>query len=175
MRHGYPDREELEESFEEVLAGVLTGRGVPSASGLDEDTKNALRAIFRAHPDITEDLVDNARRAFAGQLDGSNAARRRAEIDRRLTEREELSKNLRQAPPGWDPEVFARIRAESEAENAALTPEERAELDKLAWDQPDDGDEFASDSIRDKMRDVPGFDENMNPFPLTREPGDTGR
>lgn len=175
MRHGYPDREELEESFEEVLAGVLTGQTVPSSTGLDDETKDALRAISRAHPNVTEDLVRAARNAFAGQLDGSNAERWRAEFDRDLAEREERSKNSRQTPPGWDPEVFARIRAESEAENAALTPEERAELDKLAWDQPDDGDEFASDSIRDKMRDVPGFDENMNPFPLTREPGDTDR
>ncbi|MEU0540331.1 hypothetical protein ABZ319_10705 [Nocardia sp. NPDC005978] len=169
MRHGYPDREELEENFEQVLTGVLAGRGVPSSTGLDDDTKNALRAIFRAHPDVTEELVAHARRAFASQLDGSNAERRRAKLDRRLAEGEERSKNSRRTPPGWDPDVFARIRVESEAENAALTPEDRVELDMLSRDQPDDGDEVGSNSFRDRMRDVPGFDENMNPFPLTRD------
>ncbi|MQY24437.1 hypothetical protein [Nocardia macrotermitis] len=79
------------------------------------------------------------------------------------------------APEGWDPEVFARIRAESDAEQAARSPEEREELAKYKWDyldSLDDSDNYAPDSLRDKMRDVPGFDDNMNPFPLTREPED---
>ncbi|WP_063042823.1 hypothetical protein [Nocardia pseudovaccinii] len=78
-------------------------------------------------------------------------------------------------PAGWDPEVFARIRAESEAERAARSPELQAELDKLDWDYLDSLDNsgnYAPDSLRDKMGDVPGFDDNMNPFPLTREPGE---
>ncbi|WP_063042810.1 hypothetical protein [Nocardia pseudovaccinii] len=78
-------------------------------------------------------------------------------------------------PPGWDPEVFARIRAESEAEQAALSPEDRERFAKLRWDYLDSLDNsgnYAPDSLRDKMRDVPGFDDNMNPFPVTREPGE---
>lgn len=66
-----------------------------------------------------------------------------------------------QDPAGWDPEVFARIRAESDAERAALSPERREELDKLKWsylDSIDTSDNYAPDSLQDKMRDVPGFD-----------------
>ncbi|MCU1643431.1 MAG: hypothetical protein JWN03_3706 [Nocardia sp.] len=77
------------------------------------------------------------------------------------------------APMGWDPEVFARIRAESDAEQAALTPEQRERFAKLDWDYLDgldDSDNYAPDSLQDKMRDVPGFDKDLNPFPLTGKP-----
>lgn len=83
--------------------------------------------------------------------------------------------NADQTPAGWDPEVFARIRAESEAEQAAKSPEERERLAKFRWDHLDSlgsSDDYAPDSLRDKMSNVPGFDDNLNPFPLTREPGD---
>ncbi|MRH93193.1 hypothetical protein GFY24_38235 [Nocardia sp. SYP-A9097] len=74
------------------MSMVLSGSGVPSASGLDDETKNALRAIGRAHPNATDELMEAARSAFAGQLDGSNTARWRAERHRALAEREERSK-----------------------------------------------------------------------------------
>ncbi|WP_245678088.1 hypothetical protein [Nocardia acidivorans] len=89
MRRGNPDREQLQRSFERVLSMVLTGRGVPSASGLDDETKNALRTVARAYPNAADELVEAARSAFAGQLDGSNAIRARAEWDRMIAEREE--------------------------------------------------------------------------------------
>lgn len=77
-------------------------------------------------------------------------------------------------PPGWDPEVFARILAESDAEQAAMSPEERERMEKLDWkylDSLNNSENYAPDSLQDRMRDVPGFDDNMNPFPLTRDPG----
>ncbi|MEV6771285.1 hypothetical protein AB0N05_21960 [Nocardia sp. NPDC051030] len=76
-------------------------------------------------------------------------------------------------PEGWDPEVFAQIRAESDAEQAALSPEDRERFAKMDWaylDSLDTSDNYAPDSLQDKMRDVPGFDDNLNPFPLTRQP-----
>ncbi|WP_067819081.1 hypothetical protein [Nocardia inohanensis] len=84
MRRGHPTKEQLHESFDRVLSMVLTGVGVPSSSGLDPETTEALWAIAKSYPAITEDLVDAARRAFTGQLDGSNTARWRTARDRRL-------------------------------------------------------------------------------------------
>ncbi|WP_157556867.1 hypothetical protein [Nocardia acidivorans] len=85
--------------------------------------------------------------------------------------------NVDETPAGWDPEVFARIRAESEAEQAATPPEERERLAKFRWEHLDSLDSsggYAPDSLRDKMTEVPGFDNELNPFPVTREPGDIG-
>ncbi|MEC3913330.1 hypothetical protein [Nocardia sp. CDC160] len=81
MRNAYPSDDELRRNFDEVLSDVMQGRGVHTATGLDEDTQNALWAITAAHPNVTPELIDAARRAFAGQLDGSNAARWRADMD----------------------------------------------------------------------------------------------
>ncbi|SEL57965.1 hypothetical protein [Streptacidiphilus jiangxiensis] len=72
-----------------VLGDVLNGRGVHSCSGLDDDTETALWAIAEAHPDVSLELVDAARAAFAGQLDGSNAARWGEDLERWFEEREE--------------------------------------------------------------------------------------
>ncbi|MEC3913314.1 hypothetical protein [Nocardia sp. CDC160] len=79
--------EQLEQTFERVLASALEGRLVRTHTGLDRSTRDALNAIARAHPDASEDLVEQARGAFAGQLDGSNAARQREEFDRKIRER----------------------------------------------------------------------------------------
>lgn len=78
MRLNRPTRAELIENFEAELDSVRNGGGLRSETGLDMETDAALWAIARAYPDITEELVGNAREAFAGQLDGSNAERRRA-------------------------------------------------------------------------------------------------
>ncbi|MCU1643436.1 MAG: hypothetical protein JWN03_3711 [Nocardia sp.] len=91
MQRGRRSKEQLQDSFDYLLSRILSGGGLLSCSGLDEETKNALWAIAGAGPDVTDDLVEAARRAFAGQLDGSNTARWRAERDRALTEREERS------------------------------------------------------------------------------------
>ncbi|MEV6095113.1 hypothetical protein [Nocardia sp. NPDC051981] len=89
MRHGYPSDDELRQNFDEVLSHVMQGRGVHTATGLDDDTQTALWAIAEAHPNITPELIDAARRAFAGQLDGSNAARWREDMDNWFEEREQ--------------------------------------------------------------------------------------
>jgi hypothetical protein len=78
-----PSGEQLLRTFEKVLAEVLAGRGVRSCTGLDGPTQDALWRITRAHPDVRAGLVDAARSAFAGQLDGSNAARWREALARR--------------------------------------------------------------------------------------------
>ncbi|GAB7188846.1 hypothetical protein ATKI12_8961 [Kitasatospora sp. Ki12] len=80
------DPEQLRAVFESVLAGTLAGRGVPSCLGLDTDTDEALWAIEMARPDVPPALVEAARRAFAGQLDGSNAARWRERMERRFAD-----------------------------------------------------------------------------------------
>ncbi|WP_306360356.1 hypothetical protein [Nocardia sp. CC227C] len=87
MRIGRPSDDELRRNFESVLAEVMVGQGVRTATGLDDDTQDALWEIARAYPDIPDELVLAARRAFAGQLDGSNADRWHEELARKLAER----------------------------------------------------------------------------------------
>ncbi|MCX4779341.1 hypothetical protein [Streptomyces sp. NBC_01264] len=87
MRIGEPSQEQLRRTFESVLTNVLSGRGVRTETGLDSPTENALWAIRYAFPEAPDALVAAAYRAFAGQLDGSNAAAWQAEMDRRITER----------------------------------------------------------------------------------------
>lgn len=93
MRSGRPTKEQLRRNFDSVLTDVLSGRGVRTETGLDTPTENALWAIARARqnvpgaPDVPDELVAAAYRAFAGQIDGANAAEWRAEMARRLAER----------------------------------------------------------------------------------------
>ncbi|MFD7033835.1 hypothetical protein ACFWAR_37975 [Streptomyces sp. NPDC059917] len=87
MRHGRPSEEQLRRNFDSVLTAVLSGRGVRTETGLDHRTETALWAVRRAHPNPPDALVAAARRAFAGQLDGTNAAAWRAEMDRRIAAR----------------------------------------------------------------------------------------
>lgn len=87
MRHGRPGKEQLRRNFDSVLTQVLSGRGVRTETGLDAQTEKALWAVSRAHPDPPDALVAAAYRAFAGQIDGTNAAERRAETARKIAER----------------------------------------------------------------------------------------
>ncbi|WP_378737199.1 hypothetical protein [Nocardia brasiliensis] len=94
MREDFPNDNELRGNFEELLASVRSGGGLFTESGLDTATENALLAIARAYPEVPDHLITAAHRAFAGQLDGSNAAavkaataRKIAEINRRGTAR----------------------------------------------------------------------------------------
>ncbi|MFB8002139.1 hypothetical protein [Nocardia sp. NPDC056000] len=87
MRFGHPSTEQLRLNFDSVLEQVLSGRGVRTETGLDPKTENALWQIRYAYPNASEDLIEAARRAFAGQLDGTNAEEWRAEMDRRIAER----------------------------------------------------------------------------------------
>lgn len=86
MRIGHPTDDELRENFAEMLESVRNGGGLRTETGLDMTTEDALWAIARAYPEVTEELVAAARAAFAGQLDGSNARWRREELERRFEE-----------------------------------------------------------------------------------------
>ncbi|MFI5985347.1 hypothetical protein ACIBEA_31375 [Streptomyces sp. NPDC051555] len=87
VRFGRPGEEQLRRNFDSVLTAVLSGRGVRTGTGLDHQTQTALWAIARARPNPSEALVAAARRAFAGQVDGTNSAESRAEMDRRIAAR----------------------------------------------------------------------------------------
>ncbi|WP_405133496.1 hypothetical protein [Nocardia sp. NBC_01388] len=89
MRRGRPTKEQLRQSFDRALLRSMTEGGVSSETGLDGETQNALWAVARAYPNATDELVEAAHRAFAGQLDGSNTARWRAERHRRFTGEQE--------------------------------------------------------------------------------------
>ncbi|MCU1643449.1 MAG: hypothetical protein JWN03_3724 [Nocardia sp.] len=89
MRDGYPSNDELRENFDQVLADVLAGQGPRSATGLDDDTQTALWTIFKAYPEVTPELVEAARQALAGQLDGSNAVRWEQDMEKWFEEREQ--------------------------------------------------------------------------------------
>ncbi|MFJ4188839.1 hypothetical protein [Kitasatospora sp. NPDC089509] len=84
------EEQRLRRVFEAALADALAGRGVPDCLGLDDPTDRALWAVYDAAighgacPRSREELVADARRTFAGQLDGSNAARWREELARKL-------------------------------------------------------------------------------------------
>ncbi|MFI6056164.1 hypothetical protein ACIBCO_39635 [Streptomyces violascens] len=82
-RSDRPSRQQLREGFHHHLQNALTGQ-VRTHTGLDEDTDNALWAIASAAPADREELVAAAYRAFAGQLDGSNATRRQEAHQRRI-------------------------------------------------------------------------------------------
>ncbi|MGW4242990.1 hypothetical protein [Nocardia sp. NPDC004722] len=86
MRGSRPSDEQLRDNFESALAAARAGNGVRSETGLDAPTKDALWAIARAYPDVPDAMVAAAERSFAGQLDGSNAERWRAEMARRIAE-----------------------------------------------------------------------------------------
>ncbi|MGV9663640.1 hypothetical protein ACWDUL_25870 [Nocardia niigatensis] len=86
MRGSRPSEEQLRHNFESALAAARQGSGVRSETGLDAPTKDALWAIARAHPEIPDAMIAAAERSFAGQLDGSNAERWRAEMSRRIAE-----------------------------------------------------------------------------------------
>ncbi|MBF6545153.1 hypothetical protein [Nocardia brasiliensis] len=82
MLSDHPSEDELRLFFDEALTAVRAGAGVPTDNGLDLRTANALWEIAEAYPNIPGHLISAAEAAFAGQLDGSNAAARQAAINR---------------------------------------------------------------------------------------------
>ncbi|UGT59996.1 hypothetical protein [Nocardia asteroides] len=84
VREDYPTEPETRRNFEELLGKVRAGGAPHSDSGLDLTTEEALWDITRAYPEVPDELVAAARAAFEGQLDGSNAAARRAERARKI-------------------------------------------------------------------------------------------
>ncbi|MBF6394117.1 hypothetical protein IU443_29755 [Nocardia farcinica] len=75
---------EKRQLFEAALREAVDRGVVYSHNGVDDDVDEALMAIASAYPHVTPDLIDAAERAFAGQLDGSNAARAEQEMRRRF-------------------------------------------------------------------------------------------
>jgi hypothetical protein len=86
MRIGHPSDDELRENFAEMLESVRNGGGLRTETGLDMETEDALWAIARAYPEVSDELVEAARATFAGQLDGTNARARRVELERQFEE-----------------------------------------------------------------------------------------
>ncbi|XVQ08068.1 hypothetical protein ACQP1W_36675 [Spirillospora sp. CA-255316] len=84
MRLGRPSQEELRENFAAELESVLSGGGLRSENGFDTEVDEALWTIARAYPNVPVELVAAAYRAFAGQLDGSNARAHRARLERQM-------------------------------------------------------------------------------------------
>lgn len=58
--------------FERALSDVLVGRGINVCSPLDLETIQALGRVCAAYPDVSEQLIAEARVVFSGQLDGSH-------------------------------------------------------------------------------------------------------
>ncbi|MFF0489827.1 hypothetical protein ACFYTQ_12495 [Nocardia sp. NPDC004068] len=81
MRLNPPTEEELRRAFAEELRSARTGGGLSTDTGLDSTTEAALWEILRAYPDVPTALVEEAERAFAGQLDGTNAAARKVRLE----------------------------------------------------------------------------------------------
>ncbi|QLY31848.1 hypothetical protein [Nocardia huaxiensis] len=86
MRFEHPSEPELRANFEAELRSALAGEGLHSDTGLDDETSTALRSLAAAFPNVTQQLVDAARAAFAGQLDGSNARAADELLDRMIAE-----------------------------------------------------------------------------------------
>ncbi|MGW2601359.1 toxin-antitoxin system YwqK family antitoxin [Streptomyces klenkii] len=87
MLGDWPTEDQLRRTFCAVLEEVLSGKGLRTCTGLDMATDDALWEIAKYGPGAPAELVDAARAAFAGQLDGSNAARWRAELRRKFAAR----------------------------------------------------------------------------------------
>ncbi|MEU8548170.1 hypothetical protein AB0C81_14475 [Streptomyces roseoverticillatus] len=98
MRSDWPTDEQLTRTFGAVLDEVLSGKGLRTCTGLDMATDDALWEIARYGPGAPAELVDAARAAFAGQLDGSNAARWRAELRRKFAAREQRAAERESEP-----------------------------------------------------------------------------
>ncbi|MFE3187223.1 toxin-antitoxin system YwqK family antitoxin [Streptomyces violascens] len=89
MLGDWPTEDQLRRTFGAVLEEVLSGQGLRTCTGLDMETDEALWEIAKYGPGAPAELVDAARAAFAGQLDGSNAARWHAEFMRKIEGRKQ--------------------------------------------------------------------------------------
>ncbi|MBC2874759.1 MULTISPECIES: toxin-antitoxin system YwqK family antitoxin [Streptomyces] len=102
MRRDRPTDDQLTRVFATVLKEVLSGQGLRNHTGLDMETDDALWEIVKYGPGAPPELVDAARAAFAGQLDGSNAARWRAELTRKFGPRRQLPAEHESGPSGTE-------------------------------------------------------------------------
>lgn len=74
--------EQLKTNFDTCLKNAVElGIWPPSDQGFDDYVDKALTAVAKSFPNPNGGLIAKARKAFEGQLDGSNRARREAELD----------------------------------------------------------------------------------------------
>ncbi|MEU7764773.1 hypothetical protein AB0B25_06585 [Nocardia sp. NPDC049190] len=62
--------DQVRRNFDSGLARAVEGLAPPSRTGLGPDVEGALIAIVVAYPAGNEELIANARRAFARELAG---------------------------------------------------------------------------------------------------------
>lgn len=71
---------QIEDNFNRYLQDAIDiGRAVPSDMGLDAETSLAINAVAEAFPNTDARLIQNARKEFAKQLDGTHRQERRGE------------------------------------------------------------------------------------------------
>lgn len=80
-KRGQPTEAELRRAFDEALRLAADEAAITSDTGLDSTVDDALIAIAEAAPNPPRELIRAAEAAFAGQLDGSNAAAQRRRSD----------------------------------------------------------------------------------------------
>lgn len=126
---GQPTDDQLRRTFAGQLAGALAGKGVATCLGLDCETEEALWSVYVSYPEVSVDLVDAARAAFAGQLDGSNSARWHSDFQRRIAARE-------QPPSANEPDARARtVLGEQPVQTAGPAPVQRVQGDQTHLDE----------------------------------------
>ncbi|MFC4517880.1 toxin-antitoxin system YwqK family antitoxin [Streptomyces ehimensis] len=113
-----PTDDQLTRVFAAVLEEVLSGQGLRTHTGLDMETDDALWEIAKYGPGAPPELVDAARAAFAGQLDGSNAARWHAELTRKIEARRQRATERESGPRATE----ARGGAEPPVKPTRATP-----------------------------------------------------
>jgi hypothetical protein len=67
-------------TFETELSAAVAGRPLRMHVGLGPDTDSALITIALAHPDITDDMIATARRAFVAEPDVADIAAEAPEL-----------------------------------------------------------------------------------------------
>lgn len=69
--HGYPADDGLRQTFETLLADVASGRlqGIPTCTGLDNETEAALTQVVGATPGEVDELIRAARAKLEKWLD----------------------------------------------------------------------------------------------------------
>lgn len=73
---------EIEANFNHWLQEAIdVGSLVPSDMGIDTETAQAINAVAEAFPNTDARLIQNARKEFAKQLDGTHLEERRAMWD----------------------------------------------------------------------------------------------
>ncbi|TSD98084.1 hypothetical protein FOS14_13890 [Skermania sp. ID1734] len=147
MRNNFPTARELATVFAEELQSAVSGRGVRSDTGLDDDVDLALAAIQAAYPDVPAELVDAAKAAFQGQIDGSNDLRQDAEEQRLFAEL-----NAHQEEPS--PDDGQALEAAVEAARRAL-PGDRLVRD-YGWVSSDGTVIVFAGSVNPELDDVLG-------------------